>query len=193
MAYDQNCEKYIENYSKLFFSNIHRQFVKFLPNNRGAETLDVGCGSGRDALSLARRGYNVTAVDPSTAMLSHARSHNFHSRIDWINDSLPDLETIKDRKFEFILVSAVWMHIDPLYRNRSIERLSSLLVEGGYLAVTLRIAPPDPLRAIYEVSLNELISLAKKHSLSAVYSSRPTKDSLKRNTVRWVKVALKKA
>jgi SAM-dependent methyltransferase len=36
-------------------------------------TLEVGCGSGRIALALARAGYAVTGVDPSAAMLERAR------------------------------------------------------------------------------------------------------------------------
>lgn len=36
--------------------------------------LDVGCGTGGHALRLARRGYAVTGVDRSAAMLAHARA-----------------------------------------------------------------------------------------------------------------------
>ena len=192
-AYDQESQKYIESYSKLYFANIHRQFIRFLPIENGARILDVGCGSGRDALSLARRGYNVTAVDPSVEMLNYARSRNNHPQIDWINDSLPTLAKLKYEKYRFILMSAVWMHIPPSQRSSSLERLSSLIKSEGRIAITLRIAPPDPLRIMYQVSKIELLSLAKKYSLSPIYISRPNKDSLKRNTVKWEKVVLQKS
>lgn len=39
----------------------------------GAAILDIGCGTGRHAIELARRGYRVTAVDFSPAMLAEAR------------------------------------------------------------------------------------------------------------------------
>ncbi len=40
----------------------------------GAHVLELGCGTGEDARSLARRGVQVTATDASPAMLSIARA-----------------------------------------------------------------------------------------------------------------------
>jgi len=39
----------------------------------GARVLDLGCGTGRHAVELARRGYSVTGVDLSAGMLDEAR------------------------------------------------------------------------------------------------------------------------
>ena len=39
----------------------------------GSRVLDVGCGNGNAALALARRDANVTAIDPSSRLLSMAR------------------------------------------------------------------------------------------------------------------------
>jgi SAM-dependent methyltransferase len=40
---------------------------------RGDHVLDLGCGTGGDALVLAARGVRVTALDPSPAAIAHAR------------------------------------------------------------------------------------------------------------------------
>ncbi len=42
-------------------------------NDRAKAILDVGCGTGRHSLELARRGYNVLGVDLSASMLMQAR------------------------------------------------------------------------------------------------------------------------
>ncbi len=40
---------------------------------RGARVLDVGCGTGEDAVFLASRGVRVVGIDPSPAMIARAR------------------------------------------------------------------------------------------------------------------------
>jgi SAM-dependent methyltransferase len=40
----------------------------------GSAILDMGCGTGRHAVALARRGYRVTGVDIATGMLAQARA-----------------------------------------------------------------------------------------------------------------------
>lgn len=191
-SYDFESNKYFDDYSKLHFSDVHRQFVKFLPSRFGAKVLDIGCGSGRDALSLARRGYQVTAVEPSKKMLELASSKNNHKNIVWVNDWLPNLYSLGTTKYEFALISAVWMHIPPQERIRSLERISSALTQNGRLALTLRIGEPDPERKMYAVSAEELLSQSESAKLHPLYISRETKDSFNRPQVTWRKFVFEK-
>ena len=191
--YSLEAERYFHEYKQLYFSDVHRQFIKYLPKRKGAQVLDVGCGSGRDALSLAKRGYQVTAVDPSDELLDFARSSAPPATVTWGTDALPELKNLGARQFDFILVSAVWMHLAPHQREPSLRRLKALLSDNGYLAVTLRLGTPDISRSMYELNTEEFLTQAKATGFDVQYVSRSTKDSLSRPDVHWKKVVLKKA
>ncbi|AYF50976.1 class I SAM-dependent methyltransferase [Pseudomonas fluorescens] len=191
-SYDSESTKYFDDYSKLYFSNVHRQLIKFLPTNTDAKVLDIGCGSGRDALSLARRGYQVTAVEPSNKMLALAQKKNNHQNITWINDCLPSLLALNNNTYDFVLMSAVWMHIAPYEREISLKRIGDLLKEGKRLAITLRIGTPDTTRIMYPVSVEELLRQSDKFNLKPIYISRETKDSLSRKEITWKKIVFEK-
>src|SRR5437867_3497849 len=51
------------------------QIVSLLQLTVGATILDLGCGPGRHALELARRGFHVTGVDRTARYLAAARKH----------------------------------------------------------------------------------------------------------------------
>jgi len=61
---------------RLFRTVIHRRFALTLDlcgDVRGKQVLDVGCGSGRYSLELARRGAEVVGLDFAPAMIDLAR------------------------------------------------------------------------------------------------------------------------
>ena len=49
---------------------------------KGTTILDVGCGTGRHSVELARRGYGVTGIDLSAGMLDEARRKAVEARVD---------------------------------------------------------------------------------------------------------------
>jgi SAM-dependent methyltransferase len=57
----------------------------------GATILDVPCGAGRIALSLAERGYRVTAVDASAEFLARGQAAPGAERISWESRDMRDL------------------------------------------------------------------------------------------------------
>lgn len=193
-AYNKHSHFYFDQYNSVSFYKIHRSFSKFLPP-LGSKILDVGSGSGRDALALAKKGYFVTAVEPSVGMLSLSQRLYPHKRITWVRDSLPLLKELSFNQstFDFILLSAVWMHIKPEKRKRSLKRLMELLSDKGVIAITLRIGPSLPERLIHQVDVESLISIAESLNLKILYISRSTKDSLSRHEVTWKKVVLSKS
>lgn len=190
-AYNDASEKYFHAYEGLRFYQMHRAFLRFLPP-LGSMCLDIGAGSGRDAFALARRGYKVIAVEPSIGMRRLAEKYHSSSCITWVDDALPCLDKVvsERKKFKFILLSAVWMHVPPHLREPSLETLHRLLDEDGCIAMTLRLGTSSDERVMFPVSVEELISDAERVGLVPFYISRRTRDSLNREDIEWRKVVL---
>lgn len=190
-AYDEASTSYFEAYESLQFAATHRSFLRFLPTP-GANCLDIGAGSGRDAAALAKRGYLVTAVEPSNGLRRLAMARHRHPNIIWVDDSLPKLSKVKamQTRYEFILLSAVWMHIPPSDRNESFSSLRELLKPNGRIGMTLRIGEPPPNRLMFPLALDDVLQQANSNGLVASYVSRTTRDSLKRSNVSWIKLIL---
>ncbi|SDH42640.1 Methyltransferase domain-containing protein [Sinosporangium album] len=94
--------------------------------------LDVGCGEGADTLWLARRGWQVTAVDISEVALQRAAAAavDVEGRVAWAR---ADLTTTPPQAGVFDLVS---IHYFPLLRgpgHASLRGLLDAVAPGGTL------------------------------------------------------------
>ena len=116
--------------------------------------LDIGSGTGRDAAWFAGRGHSVVAVEPTDAMRLPAMALHPSPRIDWLNDSLPDLAALQARgeTFDLVMLTAVWMHLDEAQRRQAMPNLAALLRPGGTIIMKIRHGPVPPGRRMFEVS-----------------------------------------
>jgi len=100
--------------------------------------LDVACGEGRNALWLAERGWDVTAVDFSLTGLDkgralqsrHERGRDMH--IDWVHADVLDHDFGTD---VFDLVVIAYLQVPAKERETVVRRCFDSLTEGGTLFV----------------------------------------------------------
>ncbi|MDC0602714.1 class I SAM-dependent methyltransferase, partial [Aliiglaciecola sp.] len=189
--YSKRAESLSAQYDDVSFTDVHSDWLHHLPSKGWA--LDVGAGSGRDALFLANKGISVVAVEPAKGLRMLARSTKSNPNIHWLDDTLPELQKVfaLQIKFDLILLSAVWMHIAPSNRERAFRKLSSLLKPNGKLVISLRHGECQDERVMYKVSTSEQAQLASKFGLSyELVTSELVSDKLGRNDVSWQTVVL---
>jgi len=92
--------------------------------------LDAGCGTGRVARELARRGFSVAGVDLDPVMLETGRRKAPH--IEW---HVADLETVElGRTFDAVVMAGnVMIFLTRGSEGRVLANLSRHLVPGGLL------------------------------------------------------------
>ncbi|WP_299784325.1 bifunctional 2-polyprenyl-6-hydroxyphenol methylase/3-demethylubiquinol 3-O-methyltransferase UbiG [uncultured Roseobacter sp.] len=192
--YDQHALDLADSYEGISADAAHPGLANILKEgfaDARVDILDVGAGTGRDSAWLALLGHRVVAAEPSSAMLQIARHAHKDSSIQWVRDALPGLDIISShtRRFDIIVLSAVWMHISEEDRPAAVSTIASLLKPSGFVYITLRLGPADAARSIFEVSLDELTELAGSNGFQIQYlETRP--DLLGRDEITWQSVLL---
>ncbi|HXV77093.1 MAG TPA: class I SAM-dependent methyltransferase [Candidatus Polarisedimenticolaceae bacterium] len=175
--YSERAAEFARRYESVSFERVHRPWSHLLAD-RGGRALDVGAGSGRDAVGLADRGFEVVAVEPAAGLRAEGRRRHPSPRIRWIDDALPELSAVRNLELRFglILLSAVWMHVPPAQRSGAVERLADLLAPAGLLVVTLRHGEPDRGRSMHPVDGGGLTELCRAHALEPLAIPHPAAD-----------------
>lgn len=100
---------------------------------RPGRALDAGCGHGAESLWLAARGWEVSAVDLSSAALVHGRSTaeamGIAERIEWIEG---DLATWTAHAAHYDLVICLYVHIAGSVEEM-VQRLANAVALDGTL------------------------------------------------------------
>lgn len=189
-GYGNNAPALAEQYESITFDDVHHEVMHLFPSP-SARVLDVGAGSGRDAAALAMLGHRVVAVEPTDALRQEGLRLHAGKPIEWVDDHLPDLQQLHRRKdrFDLILLTAVWMHLDIQERRTAMKSLAGLLDANGRISMSLRHGPVPEGRRMFEVSADETIELADSHGLRAVHVAERD-DMLGRSDVRWSFVVL---
>lgn len=131
--------------------------------------LDLGCGSGTEAIFLAQQGHEVVGVDWSEQALSlaQAKAQSAGVQVQWQRGNVLDLP-IKDSSIFFALERGCFHHILPEQRPQFAAEVYRVLRPGGYFF--MRDAA-EALKTFTKISVEEIDGYfpAPQFSRSAVY------------------------
>ncbi|MFJ1712806.1 class I SAM-dependent methyltransferase [Streptomyces sp. NPDC088260] len=184
-GYGEAADTLVEQYESVSFTDVHRDVRHLFPSQPSA-ILDIGAGSGRDAAALADQGHVVVAAEPTAELRALGQQIHDDRDIEWVDDSLPEMRMLRSRgqRFNLILLTAVWMHLDELQRSLAMESIADMLAYEGRVVLSLRHGPVPAGRRMFNVSAHETIELARGHGLGVVHHSE-REDPHARQGVRW--------
>lgn len=191
-AYAEQAAKLIERYEGVHPEQVHSQVLHLVPDGP-CRTLDVGAGSGRDAAWLAQKGHCVVAVEPAAQMREAGMRLHQNANIEWVDDGLPDLAALSGReKFDLIMLTAVWMHLDARERQRGMSRLAELAKPGALMTLLLRHGPVPEGRRMFQISADETAALAESAGFTTLITTPrgPIRDD--QPGVSWTALAFRR-
>lgn len=98
--------------------------------------LDLGCGTGRDAVYLAEHGWTVTGIDGVKQAVDAARERSQRAGVDvnWILGDVTQLDTLAlEDGFDFVLDRGCFHGLSDRERERCAEGVTSLTTPGSRL------------------------------------------------------------
>jgi S-adenosylmethionine-dependent methyltransferase len=129
-----------------------------------ARIVDVGGGAGQQSIRLARKGYEVTILDPSPEMLDEARrrlaseDEDVRRRVRLVEgEGERGHEVLGGEKFDAVLCHGVLMYLEDAWPM--IQGLSTLAPSGGIVSVLTKNASALAVRPGLEGRYRDALSL----------------------------------
>jgi cyclopropane fatty-acyl-phospholipid synthase-like methyltransferase len=108
------------------------ELLSFLDENEPGRALDIGCGTGTNAITMTRRGWRVTGVDVSSRAIRQAQRKVRATglQIQLIRDDVTSFHNIVGT-FDLALDIGCFHSLSQEERNRYVSNLKRYIKPGG--------------------------------------------------------------
>ncbi len=143
--YEALFENYAESYDREVYTQGTLGEVDFIEKeiryDKTVRILDIGCGTGRHSIELAKRGYNVTGVDLSESQLQKANekaaTEGVQERVTFQKADARNLGFDKEFELALMICEGAFPLMETDEMNYTIlENASRALLPGGKLILT---------------------------------------------------------
>lgn len=113
-----------------------------IKKDHNLSVLDIGTGEGRDALYLAKLGFEVTAFDLSPVGVDklYLQAKDKNLKIETFVADIKDFQI--DKKFDICLSTGTLHYLPPEIREQRIEYLKTLVEPGGFHVFSVFVEKP---------------------------------------------------
>jgi SAM-dependent methyltransferase len=99
---------------------LYEDLVAVTGSGPGDRLLEVGCATGKATLPLAKRGFQITCLEPGANLAVAARRNSSAFDVDVIEQRFEDWAPPDDR-FDLVFAATAWHWVDPEMRYPRIE------------------------------------------------------------------------
>lgn len=187
--YTRQADAFFQDTAHVSFSEAQNRFLALLPQH--ASILDLGCGSGRDALAFMQQGLQVEAADGCPAMAQKA-SQLLGKPVQVM--LFEELEA--EDRYDGIWACASLLHVPSASLPKILEKIEAALRPGGILYCSFKYGDFEGLRnGRYFTDLDEarLVSLIEKTASlqkTELWLSQDVRPG--RHSERWINLLARK-
>lgn len=134
--YTTQAQSFFNNTFHVDMHSLYQSFCRYLPQS--GTILDVGCGSGRDALYFSQLGYKVDAFDYSETLVELARQN---TGLDIQRGSFYDINA--NDRYTGIWACASLLHCERARLPEVLQKLVNALIDGGICYLSFKYGNQD--------------------------------------------------
>ncbi len=187
--YNKYAAKEFEETVNQDMSEIMREFLNYL--DEGDTILDLGCGSGRDSLTLYELGYDVTPLDASAEMCKLAE---IHTGLDVLQMTFEQMDF--DDVFDGIWACASLLHTPKKELSGILTKIARALNDKGILYMSFKLGDFEGFRGeryFSDFTADSVSQLLRENGRFEILKLWETDDIRSGHSdVRWLNVLAKK-
>ncbi|MDW2799226.1 class I SAM-dependent methyltransferase [Clostridium boliviensis] len=187
--YNKYAAKEFEETVNQDMSEIMKEFLSHL--EEGDTILDLGCGSGRDSLTLYELGYDVTPLDASSEMCKLAE---IHTGLDVLQMTFEQMNF--DDVFDGIWACASLLHTPKKELSGILTKIARALNDKGILYMSFKLGDFEGFRGeryfsdYTEDSISQMIRENGRFEIEKLWETDDIRSG--HSDVRWLNVLAKK-